>query len=124
MTQTLPGARPRVLFWALFGGLSATAYLLVFVDNSATMAEDGAIVMRHLQQAARGASGTYLAETRPDVIVFHAYDTPIVQRLSQQDVTWDGMVATLHRYAACHGYTLAAAGFAKELKLRNLDVGL
>ncbi|MSO56383.1 MAG: hypothetical protein EXQ55_05605 [Acidobacteria bacterium] len=53
-----------------------------------------------------GITNAYLAEIRPDVIVFHSYYTPF-NRSPQADGDWNGMVVTLHRYAPCHGYELA-----------------
>jgi hypothetical protein len=54
MTQNPSGAKPRVLSRALFAALGAAVYLLIFVDNSSTVAEDAAIVRRYSQHSARG----------------------------------------------------------------------
>lgn len=59
-----------------------------------------------------GMTESYLSATDPDVIMFHAYYTPRTQPPAPAD-DWDAMVRTLHDFAVCHGYHLAAA-FAPE----------
>jgi hypothetical protein len=60
-----------------------------------------------------GITEKYLAEVDPDVIMFHAFYTPL-GTLPPPVSQWDAMVAVMHRFAVCHGYVLAAA-FAPEL---------
>lgn len=61
----------------------------------------------------RGITDQYLSAIDADVIMFHAYYTPLTIP-GQPANEWDAMVAVLHRFASCHGYKLAAA-FAPEL---------
>jgi hypothetical protein len=54
----------------------------------------------------------YLDLQKPDVIVFHAYFSPLVPpRLIQKNLSqdWFRMTITLKDYAEAHGYILAAA---------------
>jgi hypothetical protein len=55
----------------------------------------------------------YLSAVDPDVIMFHGYYTPLSDSPPADD-GWSAMVVVLHRFARCHGYTLAAA-FAPDL---------
>ena len=54
-----------------------------------------------------GLTASYLADIKPDVIVCHSYYTPFNYR--RLEGAWNEMVTTLHRYAFCNGYALAAA---------------
>ncbi|HKY22124.1 MAG TPA: hypothetical protein VJM31_12985 [Vicinamibacterales bacterium] len=54
-----------------------------------------------------GLTVAYLETTQPDVILFHSYFTPVF-RPPLADNGWNQMVDTLHRYAVCRGYELAA----------------
>jgi hypothetical protein len=61
-----------------------------------------------------GITEEYLERYRPEVIVVHAYHSPAAPAGPGAErrglgPTWFAMVATLQRYAARHGYTLAAA---------------
>ena len=60
-----------------------------------------------------GITDEYLSSIDADVIMFHAYYTPLTETRPSAGA-WETMVATLHTFAACHGYRLAAA-FAPEL---------
>ncbi len=54
----------------------------------------------------------YLDQYKPDVIVFHAYFSPVVPpRLTKKNLSqdWFRMTITLMEYAQKHGYVLAAA---------------
>jgi hypothetical protein len=62
-----------------------------------------------------GITTAYLEDADPDVIVFHAYYTPLVKP-EHSDRNWTRMVTTLHQFATCRDYSLAgifAAGFAE-----------
>ncbi len=57
-------------------------------------------------------TATYLDEYKPDLIVFHAYFSPLVPpKLTDRNLSqdWFRMTITLKDYAESHGYILAAA---------------
>lgn len=59
-----------------------------------------------------GVTTAYLDQYKPDLIVFHAYFSPVVPpKLSDKNLAqdWFRMTITLKDYAESHGYVLAAA---------------
>ncbi len=51
----------------------------------------------------------YLDLYRPEVILFHAYFSPVVPPAATSRVSWRQMNLTLLQYATARGYVLAAA---------------
>lgn len=58
--------------------------------------------------AQHGLSAEYLDRYKPELIMFHAYDSPLLERNDEGD-GWSRMCAVMRDYAQSHGYTLAAA---------------